>query len=556
MTGKFLEVRDLCVAARLQKSTLTPIVRNVSFAIETGKVVALIGESGSGKTTISLACMGYARPGCVITGGSVRLDDIEVLELDLLERRRFRGTDVSYVAQSAAASFNAALTITRQVTETPLIKNLMSADEATEKAVSLYRELDLPEPEAIGRRYPHQVSGGQLQRLMAAMAMICDPKLLILDEPTTALDVTTQIEVLQAFKKLIRDKHTSAIYVSHDLAVVAQVADDILVRKDGEMIEYGPADQIIHEPSQDYTRDLISAAHVMPKSMPKTRTPTIQTTHENTTKPLLVVDNVTAGYGPNHQYLALHSVSIEAHAGCTIGIIGESGSGKTTLGRVISGLMGSKQGEVRLDGMPLAGSIGKRSRDELRSIQFAFQMADVALNPRHRIRKILGRPLKFYFNMSEGEVDHRVDELLDTVELPSSFSSRFPRELSGGERQRINLARSLTAEPKLMICDEITSALDTIVAEAILKLLRELQERLKIAYVFISHDLSTISKVADTVAVMRDGKIVEYGSTVEVLTPPHHSYTELLLSSVPELRTDWLDTIETQRAAVRTAAAG
>jgi len=192
----------------------------------------------------------------------------------------------------------------------------------------------------------------------------------------------------------------------------------------------------------------------------------------------------------------------------------------------------------------------------LRSIQFAFQMADVALNPRHRIRKILGRPLKFYFNMSEGEVDHRVDELLDTVELPSSFSSRFPRELSGGERQRINLARSLTAEPKLMICDEITSALDTIVAEAILKLLRELQERLKIAYVFISHDLSTISKVADTVAVMRDGKIVEYGSTVEVLTPPHHSYTELLLSSVPELRTDWLDTIATQRAAVRTAAAG
>ena len=432
----------------------------------------------------------------------------------------------------------------------------MSANEAAEKAVSLYRELDLPEPEAIGRRYPHQVSGGQLQRLMAAMAMICDPKLLILDEPTTALDVTTQIEVLQAFKKLIRDKHTSAIYVSHDLAVVAQVADDILVLKDGEMIEYGSADQIIHEPSQNYTRELISAAHVMPKSMPETRTPTIQTTQEDATEPLLIVDNVTAGYGPNHQYLALHSVSIEAHAGRTIGIIGESGSGKTTLGRVISGLMGSKQGEVRLDGMPLADSIGTRSRDELRAIQFAFQMADVALNPRHRIRKILGRPLKFYFKMSKGEADHRVDELLDTVELPSSFADRFPRELSGGERQRINLARSLTAEPKLMICDEITSALDTIVAEAILKLLRELQERLKIGYVFISHDLSTISKVADTVAVMRDGKIVEYGSTVEVLTPPHHSYTELLLSSVPELRTDWLDAIGAQRAAARTAAAG
>lgn len=556
MADKLLEVRDLCVAAHVQKNVLTPIVKKVSFSIETGKVVALIGESGSGKTTISLACMGYARPGCTITGGGVKLDDIEVLKLGFLERRRFRGTDVSYVAQSAAASFNAALTITRQVIETPLIKNLMSANEAMEKAVSLYHELDLPEPEAIGRRYPHQVSGGQLQRLMAAMAMICDPKLLILDEPTTALDVTTQIEVLQAFKKLIRDKHTSAIYVSHDLAVVAQVADDILVLKDGVMIEYGPAEQIINEPSQDYTRELISAAHIMPKSMPKPRSLIIQTAQNATAQPLLVVDGVTAGYGQNHQYLALHSVSVEAHVGRTIGIIGESGSGKTTLGRVISGLMGSKQGEVRLDGIPLADSIARRSRAELRSVQFAFQMADVALNPRHRIRKILGRPLKFYFNMSEGEVGHRVDEILDTVELPSYFANRFPRELSGGERQRINLARSLTAEPKLIICDEITSALDTIVAEAILKLLRELQERLKVAYVFISHDLSTIAKVADTIAVMRRGKIVEYGSTVEILTPPHHRYTELLLSSVPDLRTDWLDTIETRRAAARIAAAG
>jgi peptide/nickel transport system ATP-binding protein len=548
MTGKLLDVRGLCVAAQTRKGALTPIVNDISFTIAPGRVIALIGESGSGKTTISLACMGYARPGCIITGGGVTLGDTEVLDLDFTARRRFRGTEMSYVAQSAAASFNAALTINRQVTETPLIKKLMTTDEAAAKAVSLYRELDLPDADNIGRRYPHQVSGGQLQRLMAAMAMICDPKLLILDEPTTALDVTTQIEVLQAFKKLIRDKHTSAIYVSHDLAVVAQIADDILVLKDGNMVEFGPADEIIHQPAEAYTRELIAAAHVMPKTVPQAR-PMPSLEKAAAPPPLLAVDNVTAGYGPGHRYLALHDVSIEVQAGRTLGIIGESGSGKTTLGRVIAGLMGAKHGEVRLEGMPLAGSVGARSRDELRSIQFAFQMADVALNPRHRIRKILGRPLKFYFNMSDKEIARRVDELLDIVEMPSEFAHRFPRELSGGQRQRVNLARSLAADPKLIICDEITSALDTIVAQAILDLLRDLQERLNVAYAFISHDLSTISKVSDTVAVMRHGEIVAYGTTAEILTPPHHEYTELLLSSVPDMRTDWLDDIGAARAA-------
>ncbi len=546
MGATVLQVDHLDVAARSRKGVLTPIVKDVSLAIAPGKVLALIGESGSGKTTISLACMGFARAGCVITGGHAMLDGTDMLAIDTTARRRLRGADVSYVAQSAAASFNAALRINTQVIETPVIKNLLSEQQARAKAISLYRELDLPDPEHIGERFPHQVSGGQLQRLMAAMAMICDPRLLILDEPTTALDVTTQIEVLQSFKRLIRDRHTSAIYVSHDLAVVAQLADDILVLKDGEMVEFGPAEQIVNAPSQSYTKDLIAAAHVMPKSLPPARsTPSGRAAGA----PVLSVDAVTAGYGPGQQFLALRDVSIALEESRTLGIIGESGSGKTTLGRVIAGLMPPRSGEVRLAGKSLAGPLARRSREELRSIQFAFQMADVALNPRHRISKIIGRPLAFYFGMRGKALARRVEELLELVELPSSYVSRYPRELSGGQRQRINLARALAADPKVIICDEITSALDTIVAATILDLLHQLQERLKVAYIFITHDISIIARIADTVAVMREGEVVEQGTTRQVLTPPHHAYTQLLLDSVPDLRTDWLDDIMAGRLA-------
>ena len=539
-----LEVRDLSVIARPRRGSALSIVERVSFDVRAGEVIALIGESGSGKTTISLACMGYARPGCELSGGSVRLGDRWILDLSLHERRAMRGRDVAYVAQSAAAAFNGALRLGRQVTEAPVMKGLLSEEEARDRAVALYRELDLPEPETIGRRYPHQVSGGQLQRMMAAMAMICDPRLLILDEPTTALDVTTQVEVLRAFKKLIRGRNTSAIYVSHDLAVVAQIADHVLVLRDGAMVELGTAADIVARPVEPYTRQLIGAAHVMPATISPGRAPPEPSGEEGTAPaPLLRVSGVTAGYGRSGEHLALRDVSLEAFASRTLGIIGESGSGKTTLGRVIAGLMPVRAGEVRFQGRKLGGSVGERSREQLRAIQFAFQMADVALNPRHRVGKILGRPLSFYFGLDEARAQARVGELLALVELPASYASRFPRQLSGGERQRVNLARALAAEPKLIVCDEITSALDTVVAQAILDLLRDLQERLEVGYLFISHDISTVARVADTIAVMHNGEIVEYGSTGTVLRPPHHPYTELLLKSVPDMKTDWLDTL-------------
>lgn len=540
MATPLLQVRGLEVTVRDKKGRETRIVDAISFDVQPGEVIALIGESGSGKTTIALSCMGYSRPGCQISGGTVHLNGEGVLDKSLPALQTLRGKDITYVAQSAAASFNATMTVDTQVTEIPVMTGALTREQALAKAAALYEALELPDPANIGKRYPHQVSGGQLQRLMAAMAMISDPKLLILDEPTTALDVTTQIEVLYSFKKLIRDNHTAAIYITHDLSLVAQVADHILVLKDGKRIEYGPVEAIISNPQEDYTKALMAAAHLMPDEIHHPGAPT-------TEAPLLKVENVTAGYGEGQNIIALRDINLSIGHGETVGVIGESGSGKTTLGRLISGLMRAREGTVSLSGRQLAQSVAERPREDLRQIQFAFQMADVALNPRQRLGKILGRPLRFYRGLTRTEADREVARLLERVDLPTDFARRFPPELSGGQRQRVNLARALAAEPKLIICDEITSALDTIVAQQILDLLESLQQDLGISYMFITHDIATVARIADRIAVMRHGRIVEQGPVDKVLTPPCHEYTELLLRSVPEMRTDWLDGAVTER---------
>ena len=541
MKKPLLRVQNLSVCVKDKKDNDHKIVDNITFDINPGQVIALIGESGSGKTTISLSCMGYARPGCFITDGLVELGDENVLNKSLKELQTLRGKEITYVAQSAAASFNGAMTINSQVTEIPIITKSMSRDEALKKAEKLYKALELPNPSSIGSRYPHQVSGGQLQRLMAAMAMISDPKLLILDEPTTALDVTTQIEVLHSFKKLIKENNTAAIYVTHDLSLVAQIADHILVLKDGKQIEYGTTDQIINNPKEDYTKALIDAAHVMPDEI---NSPLLNVLK---TPPLLEVKDVTAGYGKNQEIIAVEDINLVIEPGETVGVIGESGSGKTTLGRLISGLMAPTTGEIFLSGQLLKNNVSRRSRHELRDIQFAFQMADVALNPRQKIGKILGRPMQFYRNISNKEMEYEVEKLLARVELPIEFFRRFPTELSGGQRQRINLARALAAKPKLIICDEITSALDTIVAQQILDLLGSLQDELGLSYLFITHNIATVAQISKKIAVMRSGQIIQQGYVEEVLTPPCHEYTQLLLNSVPEMRTDWLDTAVIER---------
>ncbi|PZV34713.1 ABC transporter ATP-binding protein [Mesorhizobium kowhaii] len=538
--SELVEVKNLRVIARSDSGRETSIVHDISFTVPRGTVVALIGESGSGKTTIALSLMGYARSGCRITGGSIRIGDREILSLSEAEKAKIRGRNVSYIAQSAAAAFNPARTIMSQVVESAMIHRLAPRAEAEAKAVELFRALALPDPEGVGSRYPHQVSGGQLQRLAAAMALISEPELVIFDEPTTALDVTTQIEVLRSFKSVIRERNTTGVYVSHDLAVVAQIADHIIVLREGSIQESAATGQILTDAQSPYTRSLLAAAN------PAVHAQAAPPAEKQQELPLLEVEGLVAGYGrsgPNGlpNVTVLNDVALSLQPGTNLGVIGESGCGKSTLARVIAGLLPAAGGTVKFRGETLAGSVAQRSKDQLRNIQIVFQMADTALNPTRSVGQILGRPLTFYHDVKGAERTRRVRRLLDLVQLPANIADRYPGELSGGQKQRVNLARALAAEPALILCDEVTSALDTVVAAAILDLLAELRKELKLSYLFISHDLSTVRAICDDVMVLYAGRKVESGSRSAMRAMPLHPYSDLLVSSIPELRTGWLD---------------
>ena len=386
--------------------------------------------------------------------------------------------------------------------------------------------------EHIGQRYPHQVSGGQLQRAMTAMAMSCNPDLIVFDEPTTALDVTTQIEVLAAIKDVVRQFNAAAIYISHDLAVVAQMADRIMVLRHGELVEEAPTGEMMSNPKQPYTKSLWAV-----RSLHK---------EEEPGKDLLLrVDGVDAGYSAAVK--VLDGINIDVPRGRTVAVVGESGSGKSTLARVITGLLPPSKGSISFDGKPLPPALKHRSKDMLRRLQMIYQMPDTALNPRRRVRDIIGRPLQLHLGLTGAARDRRVVELLEMIELDQRFADRLPSELSGGQKQRVCIARALAVEPELIICDEVTSALDQIVAEGILRLLLRLQKELNVSYLYITHDLATVKAIADWIVVMHQGRIVQQGPKQQVLTPPHHAYTELLLSSVPEMDPRWLDGLLARR---------
>lgn len=535
--SNLVEVRNLRIEATTDAGRVVEIIKGVSLDIADGEIVALIGESGSGKTTIALSLMGYARPGCRITGGEINVNGKNMAALSEKQRARLRGTDIAYVPQSAAASFNPSSTIMEQVIEVTRIHGLMPPEQARKRAVELFRALSLPDPEGIGARYPHQVSGGQLQRLSAAMALIGDPKLMIFDEPTTALDVTTQIDVLKAFKSVMRAGGIAGVYVSHDLAVVAQIADRIVVLKGGEVQETGTTAQILSAAQHPYTRELLAAFEPKPRQA--------HADADAGTKELLRIDNVTAGYGAVRGdglplVRAVNSVSLVVEKGRNLGVIGESGCGKSTLARVIAGIHPAAAGDIIFDGKELQRAAGKRSQDQLREMQIVFQYADTALNPAKPVEDIISRPLAFYHGLDRQARSKRVDELLDMVRLPRTLRYRRPSELSGGQKQRVNFARALAAGPKLIICDEITSALDTVVAAAVIELLKELQRELGLSYIFISHDLSVVEAICDEIMVMYNGQRVEQ-ITPDRLQAPTHPYSKLLFSSVPKLDPTWLD---------------
>ncbi|AWB49736.1 ABC transporter [Gemmobacter aquarius] len=509
------------------------LVDDVSVSVAKGKVLGLIGESGAGKSTIGLSAMAYGRGGVRLTGGEIWLGGVDLRAMGAGDLRALRGRQVTYVAQSAAAAFNPAQRLMDQVIETSLIHGLMGRAEAEKRAVGLFRTLGLPDPETFGSRYPHQVSGGQLQRAMTAMALCPKPDLVIFDEPTTALDVTTQIDVLAAIKDAIRDTGVAALYITHDLAVVAQVADDILVLRHGKKVEYGPVAQIITKPQEAYTQALVSVRSI--DHVEKSPAPSV-----------LSVQGVTARYrGTNFD--VLKNVTIDLPAGQTLAVVGESGSGKSTLARAITGLLPAGRGRIVFGGRELSAELARRSKDDLRELQMIYQMADVAMNPRQTVGTIIGRPLEFYFGLRGEAKRKRVQELLDQIEMGKGYIDRYPAELSGGQKQRVCIARALAAKPKLIICDEVTSALDPLVADGILKLLLALQAQEHVAYLFITHDLATVKAIADRIAVMYRGEVVRYGSKTDVLTPPFDDYTDLLLSSVPEMELGWLEDVLAHR---------
>ncbi|PIV75174.1 MAG: ABC transporter [Rhodobacteraceae bacterium CG17_big_fil_post_rev_8_21_14_2_50_65_11] len=531
-----LTMHGLSIEGRAEDSW-TGIVNGIDLELHRGEVLGLIGESGAGKSTLGLAAMGFTRDGCRISGGEIVFDGIDLTTASEAKKRHLRGARIAYVAQSAAASFNPAHKLMDQYCEGPVQHGVMGRAEARKDAVDLYRRMQLPDPENIGFRYPHQVSGGQLQRAMTAMAMSCRPDLIIFDEPTTALDVTTQIEVLAAIRKIVDEFDTAAIYITHDLAVVAQMADRIKVLLKGDEVEEADTRTMLAAPKEDYTRSLWAV-----RSHARAQQPPVA----GDAVPVVSVQNITAGYGTLN---VLENVGFDIHARRTVAVVGESGSGKSTTARVITGLLPPHQGRIVFEGEVLPPDYRRRSRDQLRQAQMIYQMADTALNPKLRIREVIGRPAQMYLGLRGKALEARIRDLLSLIELePDAYIDRLPSELSGGQKQRIGIARALAAEPRFIICDEVTSALDQLVAEGILKLLDKLQSEFDLAYMFITHDLATVKAIADEVVVMKEGRVIEQGPKPQVFAPPHDPYTELLLSSVPEMDPDWLTDLLQDRA--------
>jgi peptide/nickel transport system ATP-binding protein len=526
-----LEIRGLKIEGKSDDSW-NPIIKGIDLDLKRGEVLGLIGESGAGKSTLGLSAMGYARPGCRITAGSINFDGIDLVAASEATRRSLWGSRIAYVAQSAAASFNPAHHLIDQTIETAISHNIMPREKAEADARDLYKRLQLPNPDTIGLRFPHQVSGGQLQRAMTAMAMSCRPDLIIFDEPTTALDVTTQVEVLAAMRNIVEQFNTAAIYITHDLAVVAQMAHRIMVLRYGNLVEEADTRSMLKQPTQDYTKSLWAVRKLQKKESPSKDI-------------ILDISAVDASYGNGMK--VLDNVTVKIPRGRTVAVVGESGSGKSTLARAITGLLPTSSGTISFNGKVLPRALADRDKDTLRRIQMIYQSADTALNPRQRVRDIIGRPLEFYLGLKGADRDRKVVELLESIELDETYIDRFPSEMSGGQKQRVSIARALAAEPDLIICDEVTSALDQIVQEGILQLLMKLQKDTNVTYIFITHDIATVRAISDEIVVMHKGKVVQQGLKSQVLNPPYPAYTELLLSSVPEMDPDWLTNLLAKR---------
>ncbi|MFK4730526.1 ABC transporter ATP-binding protein [Agromyces mediolanus] len=551
-----LRIRDLAVTFRTDDGPVEA-VRGIDLDVRRGEVLALVGESGSGKSVTAMAVLSLL-PATATRTGSIELDGRELTTLSEHELNGVRGKEISMVFQEPMTALNPSMRIGDQIAEALLNHGVGSKQEAARRAVELLERVGIPEPARRAAGYAHEMSGGQRQRVVIAIALACEPKLIIADEPTTALDVTVQAEILDLIRELAHSSGTSFLLVTHNMGVVADIADRVAVMYRGEMVEHGTAMQVLREPSADYTKRLLDAVPRLPEggeTVPPAGEPDGTapggtapggTTPGGTAPggvalpvPVLSLRGSSVTYRKaGKSFTALDEVTVDIAAGEILGLVGESGSGKSTLGKVALGLAPTSGGEMRLFGQKL-GRGGLRGRAERRlrgRVGAIFQDPGSSLDPRITVGEAIAEPLVVHRAvrpMSGRDRAARVRELLEAVELPASYASRFPHELSGGQRQRIGLARAIALEPELIIADEPTSALDVSVQAAVLKVLRELQERMDFACLFISHDLAVVHEFSHRVAVMHQGRIVELGATDDVLLRPQHPYSQRLLASVP-----------------------
>ena len=507
-----------------------PAAVNMNFEVNPGQVLAIVGESGSGKSTTAMGLMTLLASNAR-QSGSVKVKGQEMLGAKGSILRKFRGKEVAYIFQEPMTALNPVYTIGFQIVETLRTHFDMGPQEAKVRAIELISMVEIPNPEASFDKYPHQLSGGQRQRAMIAQSLACDPGLLVADEPTTALDVTVQAEILDLIRNL-RDRLNSAILlITHDMGVVADLADDILVMKDGNTVEYGTADQIFNRPQHPYTQELLAAVPKLGSVAVRELSPDLVGLPA-----VLKLDHVSIEYPKSGRIPAFRAVtdfSLEIFPGEIVGLVGESGSGKTTVGRAAIGLLPAVEGKIEVVGRDITKPTPQELREIRRHTGIVFQDPASSLNPRLPIGESIGEPLFLAGDAKGAELDRRVEDLLDSVELPRSYRNRYPHELSGGQRQRVGIARALALTPDLLIADEPTSALDVSVQARFLELLQELQDKLKFACLFISHDLAVVDILSHRIAVMQNGRLVEVGSRDQILKNPQQEYTKRLISAVP-----------------------
>ena len=530
MSDPVLKVQNYTVEFWVD-GTWYPAAVDMNFEVEAGRVLAIVGESGSGKSTTAMGIMSLLATNARMSG-SVKIKGTEVLGADNSTLRKFRGKEVAYIFQEPMTALNPVYTIGFQIVETLRTHFDMGPSEAKVRAIELITMVEIPEPTTAFDKYPHQLSGGQRQRAMIAQSLACDPALLIADEPTTALDVTVQAEILDLMRGLKSRLNSAILLITHDMGVVADMADEILVMKDGNTVEHGSSDQIFNKPQHPYTQELLGAVPKLGSSKQR------EFPYSESAKPAPVIklENVTIEYpkrGRIPAFVAVKEFNLEIYPGEIVGLVGESGSGKTTVGRAAIGLLPIKEGSITIVGNDISKATQKDLRGIRRHTGIVFQDPASSLNPRLPIGESIGEPI-FLAGLAKGaDLDRKVEDLLNSVELPRSYRNRYPHELSGGQRQRVGIARALALTPDLLIADEPTSALDVSVQARFLELLQELQSKLNFACLFISHDLAVVDILSHRIAVMQNGRLVESGERDEILKRPKDPYTQRLIAAVP-----------------------